>query len=129
MKTEVEIQSIRNSLAQFSGSDIFTKWSALFRNCVLTEGALHLAESCGAYWLMDLIASHQTSAKVRAESFQVWKLTPKGKGWQAIAEDGNNNVIAKQNLSYSDFPFIEGITLWAVKNEFGGVTIMLPSEY
>jgi hypothetical protein len=120
---------IRSSLAQFTGSDSFTKWSILYPRHVLTDGARFVAEECGAYWLADLIASHQTNAKVRAEEFQVWKLAKYGKGWKASAEDGNGNVIAVQLIGYSDFPLEEGITLWANRNELNGITILLPSEY
>ncbi len=46
-------------LSGFTGTDHYYRWSSLFRNCLLTDGTHYLAETAGAYWLMDAIASHQ----------------------------------------------------------------------
>lgn len=128
---------IRQALPYFTGSQSFTRWSPLFPNCLLTEGALHIAESCGAYWLMDAIGSHQYTAEVAAEDFQVWELIapahrvgqPAPTSWLLSMEDGNSNRVARQEIEYSDYPLPEGITIWACRNERGGLTLMLPSEY
>jgi hypothetical protein len=37
-------------------------------------------------------------------------------------------VLARQSIEYSDFP-LNGIEIWAIRNELGGLTLMLPSEY
>lgn len=129
MKT-TSAHELRCSLANFCGSDSFTHWSPLFRRDVLTQGALHLGEEAGAYWLVDAVASWQTDKKVHAQEFQVWTLRQQpDQSWTLLCEDGNYNVVAKQEIEFSDFPLPEGITLWAIRNELGGVTIMLPSEY
>ena len=39
-----------------------------------TDGVKELAEGCGAYWLIDLIISHQCHNDVNLERFQVWDL-------------------------------------------------------
>lgn len=121
---------IRCALHQFNGSDYFTKWSPLFPKAVLTEGARYLSEAADAYWLMDAIASWQSDRKVHAQDFQVWILRQQAdQSWTLLCEDGNYNVVAKQEIEFSDFPLSEGITLWAIHNELAGITIMLPSEY
>ncbi len=126
---------LASELQNFSSSDTFTRWSPLFRRDVLTEGTHYLAEQAGAYWLMDAIASHQHDPLVKAEDFQVWTLQRAsiGGNWSLVATDGDKGdghvVLATQAIEYSDFPLPEGITLWANRNEFGGITIMLPSEY
>lgn len=38
------------------------------------DGAKHVAECGGAYWLLDEIAFAQAIRQVGAEAFQVWKL-------------------------------------------------------
>jgi hypothetical protein len=124
------------ALAHFSGSESFTSWSILFRRDRLTDGAKYLAEKCGAYWLMDAIASWQCDPRVRGEVFQVWKLRrcdESNFGWELVLEDGGRNgepsaQIVRQFIQYSDFP-LKNIRLFAQKNEIGGITIMLPSEY
>ena len=123
MKTKDEIL---NELPNFYGTDGYTRWSALFRNFVLTDGALYLAENAGAFWLMDAIASHLGS--YRDEDFVVAKFSKKGNEWWKLRlEDGNDNVLAQQAIEYSDFPLDE-ITLYV---EFDGTNhvILLPSEH
>lgn len=127
-----DLPKVQETLAQFHGSDQWHKWSALFHRDLLTDGALFVAEECGAYWLMDAIASWQCDKKVRGEEFQVWHLTKDpakgGEHWLLMADDGNDNQIARQVIEYSDFP-LDAMRLYAVRNELGGVTIMVPGEY
>ena len=62
-------------LAMFTGSEQFYRHS-INRKVVYSEGARHVAEAGGAYWLLDEIALIQPcDACVGAEDFQVWKLT------------------------------------------------------
>jgi hypothetical protein len=129
MSTVITPKEIQSNLGQFYGSDTFTAWSPLFRNSVLTEGALYVAENCGAYWLMDAIASYKHDPVFRGQDFQVWALVKGDDGWRLSAEDGNGNALASQFIEYSDFPLDEGVTIWAIRNELGGLTLMLPSEY
>jgi hypothetical protein len=37
----------------------------------MTESGVFLAKTANAFWLTDLIASHQLNPRVRAEEFQV----------------------------------------------------------
>ena len=119
---------IKEQLGYFYGSsDFFRHWST--RNTLYTEGVSFLANQAGAHWLIDVIASHQTEAKVAAEDFQVWTLKVADKKGVVRMTDGNGDkAVASQEISFTDFPLPE-ISIWAVRNEFGGVTLMLPSEY
>jgi hypothetical protein len=56
----------KNILAGFGGSEQWHKWSPLFPNVTLTDGAKYIADNggqSGAYWLMDAIASQIEEAK------------------------------------------------------------------
>ena len=127
MKPKLTPSEINDTLQNFSGSEQFHRWSPLYRKHLLTEGTNWLADEVGAFWLMDLIASHQH--EIKDQDFQVWKMTKdkQGDGALVVADDGNGNEIATQKLEFTDFP-LEEITLWAERNEFGGFTIMLPGE-
>jgi hypothetical protein len=87
-----------------------------------------MAEICEAYWLITAIFSWQIQEKVKKEVFQLWRLEyiDKEKGDEAvlICEDGNKNVITRQEISYTDFPLSEGIELFLDNG-----VLMLPSEY
>lgn len=120
------------ALRQFTGTAAYTRWSILFRNFVLTDGAKYLAENAGAYWLMDTIASHV--GRYKDEGFVVAKLKRGFIGdtyFDLTLEDGNDNVLAHQAIEYSDFPLDE-ITLYVIPQEMesgNAWVILLPSEY
>ena len=127
MKTK---QEILDALPNFYGTEAYHQWSPLFRNFVLTDGAKYIAEECGAYWLMDAIASHFPSYK--DEEFAVVRLMKLDYGWNLRIEDGNDDTLAEQFIELSDFPLDE-ITLYVVPQEIDeGKTlrvILLTSEY
>jgi hypothetical protein len=100
--------------------------SGLGQNILLTDGAFLMAELCGAFWLLDIIASYQRKPKLKKIDFQVWRLTidtTTGAG-MVTCTDGNNKKLAEKELDYTDFPLPEGITLWKE-----GDVILLPSEH
>ncbi len=91
---------------------------------VYTDGIKFLADTCEAWWLVDLVASHQPAIRKKMRSdglraFQVWRLrwlpdveectwvadawtdTPESPG----GEDGPASVLlASQEIGYSSFP-------------------------
>jgi Family of unknown function (DUF6876) len=112
-------------LAQFTGSENWYRHQ-LVPSITYTDGAQYLAEQAGAYWLLDEIAiANGHLAKVRGEEFQVWKLKrdAEGHGAELVVEDGNDNVVFRKRIEFTDFPLPE-IALWCTGN-----VIMLPSEY
>ena len=120
---------IKFSLRQFTGSSTFTKFSPLFPNVVLTEGAEYLADECGAYWLMDMIASHIPSVP-KDETFTIAQLTvnPMNKAFFTLADDSPaTKIYANQSMSYTDFPLDE-VKLYVIR-EGDEWVILLPSEY
>jgi hypothetical protein len=91
---------------------------------IYTDGVKDLAESCGAYWLIDLVGSHQIKKYVRLEPFQVWVLKRQmGNMFRAVATDGNEKHLATQQIPFSDFRY-DIATLWLVNG-----CLMLPNEY
>ena len=129
--TDSTPETLESDLAQFTGSENFYP-HALNRNFRHTDGVNYLASKAGAFWLIDLIASHQMSRKVRAESFQLWTLTLTGqKNPMAVAEcrtDTHAPVLARQEIEFTDFP-LKSIKLYCVDGGDGQVVLMLPSEY
>ena len=105
----------------------YHRWNCLFKKHVLTSGANSLANDSGAYWLMDIIASHNVK-----DEFQVWKIKVKDNAATIVCDDGNGNVLATQDVEYTDFPF-EEYKLYCVYGSLDGINpmfvIMLPSEY
>jgi hypothetical protein len=114
-----------HDLNQFTGSETWFR-HPLVRSILFTDGAKHVADHGGAYWLLDEIAFAQRSEKaVAAEEFQAWKLTVDLQQHTATltCEDGNFKTVFTKPIAYTDFPLPE-ITLWFANN-----TIYLPSEH
>src|SRR5580698_7413049 len=114
----------KSELAQFTGSENWYR-HGINRNVLYTDGAQHVAEHGGAYWLLDEIAIIQPhNATVAAEEFQIWKLAVNADCSGVLTcDDGNGRVVFSKAIPYSDFP-PEGIKLYFTNN-----TILLPSEY
>jgi hypothetical protein len=112
-------------LRQFTGSENWYR-GRINRRVLFTDGAKHVADCGGAYWLLDEIALAQLHVKaVKAERFQVWTLKAdivRHTG-TLTCEDGNGNKVFEKPIEFTDFP-VPKITLWFTDN-----TILLPSEY
>ena len=131
-----------HELAQFTGTQDYTRWSALFPRMVLTDGAKYVAENGGgqgAYWLMDAIASHQPELRKnpdkRLQEMQFWNLAvsaDKTAVLTCVADSGEPPAV-EQKIAFTDFDLPE-IALWVEPNNFPGdggslLVIYLPSEH
>lgn len=113
----------QHALRQFTGSETWHR-HGINRNVLFTDGAKFVADEGCAYWLIDAIAICQMEPRVKAEAFQVWKLTVHADRKATLdCGDGNDNVVHTQQIPFTDFP-LEVVTLWCVNN-----VIHLPSEY
>ena len=122
MTTEMKLDPA--IMAQFTSSETFYRYG-LAGDVLFTEGVKYVADTVGAYWLLDIICiTNVYEPKVRAEEFQLWTLSV---GDNAIGivtcDDGNGDIVYEQALNFTDFPE-PGIKLY-----FCNGTILLPSEY
>lgn len=128
-------------LPGFTGSESWTRYSPIFRNVLLTDGAKYVAEKGGgqgAYWLMDAIASHIPRAArrdPRLAEFQIWELKVNQKTRKATltarADSGEKPAVT-QRIPYTDFdqPSIKFyVEPTAVEGGRAAWVIMLPSEH
>lgn len=128
-------EQLLSNLSMFTGTEDYHAFSALFRKVVLTDGAYYLAETAGAFWLMDIIGSvytaHPEHKKFWDEGFAVWTLKVEGSKGVVTADDGNGNIFYTQDIPFTNFPLSE-ITLYAelgeTINEGEVMVVMLPSE-
>ena len=111
-------------LMNFTGSE---NWYRHWANpkILFTDGAKHVADTGGAYWLLDEIALIQPYERsVAAEEFQVWTLRVRPDLSALLTcDDGNGRVVFSKEISATDFPLSE-LTLY-----FANSVIHLPSEY
>jgi hypothetical protein len=113
----------KEDLSQFTGTEQWYR-HGIARKMLYTDGAKHVAESGGAYWLLDEIAFAQSIRPVAAEAFQFWKLKVSPSHSATLAcEDGNSEIVFTKKIEFTDFP-IDEIAFYFTDN-----VLMLPSEY
>jgi hypothetical protein len=116
------MQNANDFFGNSVGSENLYRYS--FTHFVYTDGVKKMAQDCHAYWLIDLIISHQVYDAVKKESFQVWDLKRiQGDVFTIIATDGNHNKVTSQKIPFRDFPY-DLATIWLVDG-----CLMLPNEY
>lgn len=129
MTTQAEKRKLlEDGLPQFCGTENWHRFSAI-SSLVITDGVKYLADTAGAYWLLDVIASYQR--RLRGQEFQTWILNVTTAG-SAITghrtsavvtcEDGNGNKLLSQAIPYTDFP-LDTIKLFCIDG-----VILLPNE-
>ena len=122
---------VRDYARGCNGAEAFHQHS-LARRLFYTDGVRFIAETCGAYWLVDAIASYvSTSKAVQAEDFQVWTLkvhTVCGRT-MLVCTNGNDDVaIVSQKIEYTDFPSELLPFKLFCENNGDGFTLMFPEE-
>jgi hypothetical protein len=118
----------QSDLRQFTGTETWTRYAPFGgKGMLLTDGAKFLAEEAGAFWLLDIILSIKPKYFNGDDWFKVVKLAVKDHNAVFTLEDGNDNILYRQEIPYTDFPFAEQ-TLF-VQTDGIEWTIMLPSEY
>ena len=77
-------------MAQFTGSETFYRYG-LAGDVLFTEGVKYVADTVGAYWLLDIICiANVYEPKVRAEEFQLWSLSVQENATALVTcDDGN----------------------------------------
>ncbi len=124
-KNTMDTKSANEAFSSFTGTEAYHRFSLITR-LLCTDGAIAVAHACGAFWLLDIIASYQPKLKKAGQDeFQSWNLNlnPSGSGAVVTCTDGNENVLITQKIPFTDFPY-------ASLNLFveDGI-ILLPSEH
>lgn len=129
-----------STLHQFTGTEGYHRWSPLFQNVVLSDGAKYVADNGGqngAYWLMDAIASHIPRAAKKhpmLRDMQFWELTVNMKTKSAVltcVPDSDMKPVVRQRIPYTDFD-LPSIKFYVQPQQTASGmvwVIFLPSEY
>jgi hypothetical protein len=125
MSTSTTAAELEATLARFSGTERIYRQAFAGNVIQYTDGVRYLAETAQAYWLIDVLHSHQRRAVRLCDGFQLWQLQVNDDR-SAIIEcraDTGQPAAIRQRIEYTDFP-LKQIRLYVV-----GHTIMLPGEY
>jgi hypothetical protein len=123
MSQVMNTHELQNNLSQFTGSENYYR---VMPRLVITDGVQYLANQANMYWLVSLIYSHLITQPICSE-FVVARLSVSGKTADLVLDDGNDQIIAKQIIEYTDFPLDE-ISIYCSYREKTWV-LLLPSEY
>ena len=136
MNCETKHPLTQEALSQFTG-DLDRYRHSLNRSAIFTPGVKFMADSGGAYWLVDAIASYLRPAYLkplierdpRIGELHFWKLTvaaDRTAALEARADSGEEPFI-RQAIEYTDFP-LASVDIWAA---YDGThwTLYLPSEH
>lgn len=134
--TKPSAAEITSNLAHYTG-DLERYRHCFNRKLICTPGIQYLAESAGAYWLIDAIASHVGSsafqqavkADPRIEDLHFWRLDVRDDHSALLAAraDSGEPPFISQEIPFTDFP-LESIDLW-VGYDGEHHTLYLPSEH
>ena len=122
--------TLLTELAHFSGTENYYR---VYPKLLLTDGAKHLADAAGAYWLFDIVFSMLPQVP-RNERMFVVELVRKlpGSGATFRAHDGGRGDGPErdyylQKIPYTDFP-LEEYEFYVVRQDDVWVA-MLKGEY
>ena len=123
MTKTITSEELEAALGQFTGTEHWCR-HPLYRAFCYTDGVKYLAETAGAYWLIDDILACQLDARVKNEPFQFWTLTVHDNhGAVLTCTDGNDKLVYRQDYGFTDFP-LQAQKLYLTNN-----VLLLPSEY
>ena len=134
---KLSASEIEKRLAQYCGTEGY-RFTPITKaaDMVYTDGVKEMAELCGAFWLLELIASYQPRCmKDRSlREIQFWTLTVKDKKGIVTCERDSDDVFLTQEIEHTNFPLDE-MKVWLELGEtsFGQgpvevMVAMLPSE-
>jgi WD40 repeat protein len=126
----------QNELAQFYGTTKWHRFSQLFPNLLLTDGAKYIAENGGqegAYWLMDAIGSYQPQLlkTPTLRDFQLWTIAvnPDKTAKLTCRADSDLEPEVEQLIEHTDLD-VKELSMYCMPLGDGkSYTILLQSEY
>ncbi|MET3114843.1 hypothetical protein AAKU52_002583 [Pedobacter sp. CG_S7] len=120
MEQSKSLRNLNDELGHFYGTESYYRHAS---RLVYTDGVQHVAETFGAYWLLDEILFFITPKFKEQEEFQVWKLEREiDSKFKITCDDGNGNILMSKTISFSDFD--ADIVTFFFEND----TLCLPSE-
>ena len=120
----MQSENLQTARVQITGTSQYYRFHA---DAVLTDGVLWLADNASCYWLLDVYYSYLFLLDGDKESFTVLTLTKSGRSAHVVIDDGNDNLIAQQEIEYTEFP-LEQIKLYGCWDGKQWI-MLLPSEY
>ena len=119
------VETIKRIIATAYGSDAPYIKHSLNRNLVFTDTINQIRQAADAFWLVDIIASHQS--KHRNKPFQVWELKVNDDKSAVVTmkEDSDTPELVRQEISHTDFP-LDYIKFYVEEGGYGSMDNWTP---
>ena len=111
-------EELRDALFQFYGTEHWYKM--IFGPTTYTDGVKFFADSAGAHWFLDIVATEIATLRV---PFAYIILTVKGEKADINVTDGNDNYLWRRHIDFTDCP--EGEWKFYLTDN----VMLLPGEY
>jgi hypothetical protein len=133
MNNQTTKDQLLADIAGFCGTQGYTRFCPFLRDWVITDGALFVAESAGAFWLMNEIGlNSKTNPVLNNRDFVCWTLKVKGNIGMLTATDCDYRPVFQKMIEFTDFPLDE-IILWVERGTSPEGqpmnVILLPTEH
>lgn len=120
------LKNLNDRFSQFIGTENY--YVHFTKSFVFTDGVKAMAEQCKAYWLIDVIASHQINKDIKSKLFQIWTISSiQGKATIEMRPDSDQPVLVRQQIPFTDLP--EGRLSMYYIDDGSNKVLLLPSEY
>lgn len=115
--------TLRAALDQFFGTEKY-HYNPLYPKMNYTDGVQFFANNAGngAYWLLDIIGTEIFEIHRKGEEFIHIRLIVSGEKAEIVADDGNDNVLFRRSIEFTDCP--SGEWRFFLENN----VLMLPGE-
>ncbi len=94
----MDSNDLQTNLTQFMGTECYYRIAPKF---LITDGVKYLADTAGAYWLIDAAVSHLVQLGT-GDWFVLVRLVVNGSAALLTLEDGNGNLHRKLTIPYTD---------------------------
>lgn len=116
-------KAVQDIINHSTGTTQYHRFSNFPHYPIITDGVREIAESAGAYWLLDIVGSYQQDKRLD-KAFQVWKLKVNRENHSGVVCGYNDTkLIITQDIPFTTFP-LEEFTLYLMND-----VILLPTEH
>ena len=118
--------ALAEQLEQFYGTEQYHKFNMFFRT-VATDGVIYFAQHGQAFWALDEMCIMRMKLiekmKITNNDWLFFTITSKNGKADIVCDDGNDNILAKKHIAYTDLGAGE-YKFYLMDN-----VLLLPSEY
>lgn len=124
----VSPEQLGADLAQFTGTEHYYR-HPLSRRVVFTDGVKYFADTVGAYWLLDILATELPKFVLKHGIIFIDCVVKNGNAALSARTDAGKPSLWERAIDFTDLPEADWLFYMVDGGPDDAVVIMLPSEY